>query len=208
MRKPLYIVIEGMDASGKSTQIKKLADFLEKIRYDYIYSREAGSTPAGSKMRDILLGEHGESLDVFTRICLFAASYREGLTKRIIPALKEGKWVLSDRTNISSIVYQDAMAILPDAIVMNNELCSPDMVFILDIDHKTFVERQKNKDRDHMENELVNDKDKFNFLRDKYISYASKYTNVIVIDSRQSVDAIHDTIFKAIEQYIKRSRSV
>lgn len=208
MRKPLYITIEGMDGSGKSTQIKKLAAFLDKIRYPYIYSREAGSTEVGSEIRNILLGEHGKSLDNFTRICLFAASYREGLTKRIIPALKEGKWVLSDRTNISSIVYQDALNELPDAIAMNNELCSPDMVFILDIDHKTFVSRQQDKVKDHMEHELLNDKDKFNFLRDKYISYASKYTNVIVIDSRQSVDAIHDTIFAAIEQHIKTNRSV
>ncbi|XP_017797098.1 PREDICTED: thymidylate kinase-like [Habropoda laboriosa] len=190
-----------MDGSGKSTQVKKLTNRLDENNQPWIYSREAGSTEAGLAMRDILLNQpFSKDLDNFTRICLFAASYREGLTKKILPALEEGKWVVSDRTNISSIVYQGAMEEFPEAIILNNEIKQPDLVIILDIDHASFVKRQEFKDRDHMENELVQDKDKFNFLRDKYISYARKYTNVVVIDARQHVDTIHEAIFHAIER--------
>ena len=95
--KGLFITFEGIDGSGKTTQIKLLADFLVKKGHNVVVTREPGGTPIGDKIRDILLGPSNRGMSVRAETLLFEASRAEIVDKVIRPALGEGKVVICDR---------------------------------------------------------------------------------------------------------------
>jgi dTMP kinase len=102
----LFITFEGPDGAGKSTQIKKLADHLEKEGISYVLTREPGGTMISDQIRAILLNPVHGKMSNETEVLLYAASRAQHVSEKIMPALNEGRIVLCDRFIDASIAYQ------------------------------------------------------------------------------------------------------
>ena len=100
-----FIVVEGSEGVGKSTQIKTIKSFLEEHKIEYIVTREPGGTSFGESIRSIILDQKNNT-DNLTDSLLFYASRYENYNKIILPALKSRKTVICDRFHYSTLVYQ------------------------------------------------------------------------------------------------------
>ena len=104
--KGCFITFEGVEGSGKSTQINLLADKLRETGKKVVLTREPGGTKLGQKIRKLLLDPDNIDMDNRAEILLYAADRAQHVKKKIIPALNEGKIVLTDRYIDSNIAYQ------------------------------------------------------------------------------------------------------
>lgn len=145
-----YIALEGVDGSGKSTVARLLVERLVASGEDAIVVREPGGTAVGEVVRGLLLDS--DRLDEWAEVFLFAAQRAELAREVIVPALRGGKWVVSDRSYYSSIAYQGRGRGLGVAKVREiNEIgldgVVPDHVFVLDVEPDVALSRQENPDR-------------------------------------------------------------
>lgn len=102
----MFITLEGGEGSGKSTAIKTIVPRLKELGYDVILTREPGGTPIAEEIRNVILDKKNVAMDPMTEALLYAASRRQHIVEKIIPALKEGKIVVCDRFLDSSLAYQ------------------------------------------------------------------------------------------------------
>ncbi|NLY36797.1 MAG: dTMP kinase [Tissierellia bacterium] len=146
-----WISFEGGEGSGKTTLIEGLVEKLEERNLPYLVTREPGGVPVAEKIREILLEKTDSPMDPMTEAILFAASRRQHLVEKVLPALEEGKIVLMDRFVDSSVVYQGyARGLGMERIKALNEFATegrlPLITFYLDIDPEKGLERiRKNK---------------------------------------------------------------
>ena len=141
----LFVTFEGIDGSGKSTQINKLAASLKVTGRDIVLTREPGGSVGAEEIRALLVEGDPGRLSPETEILLFTAALRDHLEKTILPALNAGKTVLSDRFADSTRVYQgvaraDLRGVVDDLhnLMIGRE---PDLTFILDMDPETALTR-------------------------------------------------------------------
>lgn len=155
MQKGLFITFEGPDGSGKTTQIARLASFLEESGYDAILTREPGGTAISEKIREIILDRNHMEMDDRTEALLYAASRAQHVAEVIRPALLAQKTVICDRFVDSSIVYQGFGRKLGDAVRVINEFAtggiSPQVTFFLKVDPRIGKERIASEEQDRLE---------------------------------------------------------
>lgn len=192
-----FIVIEGPDGVGKTTQSKLLCQYLHSKGIKYLYTREPGGTQTGDKIREILLNP--ESRVSNTTECLLYASARAQLVNEvIIPALDEGTWVVSDRYLHSSIVYQGIGLDLGVEMVESiNKIATdglmPNFTFLIDLDVSISLGRiSRSKDRIESRGDTY-----FIKVREGYLALADKY-GMIKIDGNKSVEEISLEIIKNV----------
>ena len=142
-----FLTVEGPDGSGKGTQIKRLAEALDRFGYEVVHSREPGGTPIGEKIREILLDRENAGMADETEALLYAASRAQHVREKIRPAVAEGKVVLCDRFLDSSAAYQGGGRKLGvDKVLAINapavDGTLPDLTVYLDIDHRTAMARR------------------------------------------------------------------
>lgn len=148
------IVFEGIDRSGKSTQIKNITNWLDKNKRDYLLVREPGSTPVGEAIRNILL-KSKSSITEFGELCLYLAARSQIVQDVIKPALRDGRLVICDRFYFSTISYQGyARGIDIDLLEKMDrrarQSLEPDAVFYIDITLDEFKRRGRDES-DRME---------------------------------------------------------
>lgn len=145
-----YVAFEGVEGSGKSTIIGRIADLMAASGREVVTVREPGGTPVGEAVRSIVLGE--EDMADWTEALLFAAQRAELAEHVIRPALERGAVVLGDRSVYSSLAYQGiARGLGLDAVRAVNEAglrgTWPDLVIWLDVDAQRGLDRQEHPDR-------------------------------------------------------------
>jgi dTMP kinase len=151
-----FIVLEGGDGSGKSTQMPRLAEWLRGRGLEVVVTREPGGTPLGGALRALVLdGE--DSMDPRAEALLMAADRAQHVAEVIRPALARGAWVLSDRHVPSSLVYQGVVRGLgAEAIATVNDWATggevPDLVIVLDVSEAVAADRRPG-DPDRLERE-------------------------------------------------------
>ncbi|MEJ2058420.1 MAG: dTMP kinase [Desulfofustis sp.] len=139
-RNGVFIVFEGIDGSGKSTQINLLADLLKKQAYDVVETREPTDGSYGRKIRSLYLDR--TSVTPEEEIELFIKDRRQHIEQIIEPALSGGKIVLCDRYYFSTAAYQGAAGGDPDAILARHDFAPvPDLVIIIEIDPRISITR-------------------------------------------------------------------
>lgn len=106
MRKGCFITLEGPDGSGKTTVSQYLQKALAERGFDVVYTREPGGIDISEQIRHVILDPKNTSMDMKTEALLYAASRRQHLIEKVLPALNEGKLVLCDRFVDSSLAYQ------------------------------------------------------------------------------------------------------
>lgn len=142
--KGLFVVFEGIDFSGKSTQAKRLASKLKEQGFDVVSTWEPGGTRAGSLIKEAIMDFSNGELAPKTELMLFAADREQHLKEVILPALEKGQVVICDRYTWSTCAYQLARGnTLKDVMFLTKVPVLPDLTIFLDIDYKTKRERQK-----------------------------------------------------------------
>lgn len=214
MKDGLFITFEGGEGSGKSTQIQLFAEYLRKKNNEVILTREPGGTEVGREIRRLLVEGDKDKFDETTETLLFYADRRINLTKVIWPAVKEGKIVLSDRFNDSTIAYQYyGSAKFHDTKIMDtlyNVVAGdfkPNITFLLDIDVNEGLARSFKKAAISNTQELRFEKTAIAFherLRNGYLEMAKKEPErFIVINAAEDIETVHQNIITAYEKRIK-----
>lgn len=204
MKKGLFITFEGADGCGKTTQMKLLAEHLEKQGYDVVLTREPGGKGLGEKVREILLNYDGEVSDRCESF-LFLADRAQNIDIIVNPAVEAGKIVLCDRHTDSTVAYQGyGRGLDLNRINQLNDIATngrkPDLTFVFDVDTETSMKRV-GKEKDRMESAGI---EFHNRVREGYLKIAQQEPERIkVIDATQTIEEIHK---KVLEIYLKHSQ--
>ena len=205
--KGLFIVMEGPDGSGKTTQINLLKEYLEEAGYECLITREPGGTVIGEDIRQLILNPEHKEMSPVTEMLLYAASRAQLVHEVIGPALEEGKIVISDRFVDSSIVYQGIARKLgiSTVSVVNAPgigIYRPDGIFFIDLSEAEGLRRKKEqKNLDRMEQEGI---DFHHMVSEGYRKVLSGRPEVMKIDGGRSIDTIQKKIRNHVDELLKK----
>jgi len=219
MKKGLFITFEGLEGCGKTTQAKMLFDFLTKQKIPSIYTKEPGGTKIGDKIRKILLDQKNDGMDYKTEMLLFLASRAENVRLIILPALEEGKVVISDRFYDSTTAYQGygrgidlEITKSLNSLVVGKAI--PDLTFILDIDPYEGLNRSAsfgNSREMRFEEEFINKKiigGKLFLERVRHGYYQLSHEEkgrIKIIDANRNKEDIYNEIVEIVKRKIADS---
>ena len=189
----MYICLEGIDGSGKSTQIILLEKWLEENGFEVKRIFEPTNLPVGKMIRKMLKNPQATGNNFQKTLALLFAADRMMLIDKIEKAETENKIVISDRSFYSSIAYQNEADWLYE---VNKYVKIPDSVILLDLDVKTSILRCDGKDS--FENETFLEK-----IRKKYLKIAEK-NDFYVINAGNGINKVHDDIKKILSPKIGR----
>ena len=152
-----FIVIEGVDFTGKTTQSKKISELLTSLNIEHILTREPGGTKLGESVRDIILSSKSEDPAKEAILLLFMAARAENIAKIIKPALSEGKIVICDRFLASTIVYQGILSgfTREDILIAHSSFnygLYPDLTILLDADPEILMKRREVENTERQNN--------------------------------------------------------
>ena len=201
--KGYFISFEGIDGSGKSTQIQKLARFLETLGFDVIITREPGGSVGGEEIRNLLLQGNVDRWSAETEILLFTAARRDHLERIILPAMEDDKIVICDRFTDSTRMYQGMRGPnLRNLVDMLNEKiinCDPDLTIVIDIDPQISLKRAKSRETVEERFEDFGVEMQLN-MRKGFIELAKEFSNRIeVVNGQQSVDDLSKDICSIVK---------
>ena len=205
--KGLFIVMEGPDGSGKTTQINLLKEYLEEAGYECLITREPGGTVIGEEVRQLILNPEHKEMSPVTEMLLYAASRAQLVHEVIGPALEEGKIVISDRFVDSSIVYQGIARKLGISTVSAVNapgigIYRPDGIFFIDLSEAEGLRRKKEqKNLDRMEQEGI---DFHHMVSEGYREVLSGRPEVMKIDGGRSIDTIQKKIRNHVDELLKK----
>ena len=194
-----FIVIDGPDGAGKSTQAQLLLDFLAEKGIPTELVRDPGGTAIGEQVRKILLDNANKAMSVRCETLLYMASRAQLYYEKIKPALNAGKCVLSDRWVSSTYAYQAIAGCDGADLVLNLAEASlerpwPDKTIILDLPASEGLGRVGNE-KDRMENKPC---DFHKAVRNAYLQLAQEREDFTVIDAADEIEAIHKKIVNAV----------
>ena len=196
-----FIVLEGIDGCGKTTQVNELTKWLPNSglmpkNSKLITTREPGGSLLGKKLRGLILENNTDSKpSSLAELLLYSADRAEHLSKIISPALKNNDWVISDRFSDSTLAYQGYGRKINFDVIKNIEsiVCQgeyPDLTFFLEISPEESISRRKNQMPDRMEAEGIEFLDKVN----KGFKLIAKEKNWKVISASQNIKTISNQI--------------
>jgi dTMP kinase len=211
VNKPLFITFEGMDGSGKTTQMHRLAARLRAMGRTVLETAEPGGPPIAMKIRRILLDAANQELSPVTEILLYFASRAQNVDEWIAPALARGEIVLSDRFTDSSLVYQGGGRNLgPEAVAALERIAcrglKPDLTLLVDVDAEASLARARarNAAAPHCETRL--DDESIEFHRAVWDAYhalaAAEPERVKVIDGRTDIDTIESAVWEIVSGHV------
>jgi len=212
MNRGLFITFEGPDGSGKTTQINAAKAFFEAKGFDVVLTREPGGTPIAERIREVILDPENTGMDATCEALLYAASRAEHVSKIILPALAEGKVVISDRFVDSSYAYQGVARGLGDSVRIINAYATkgtmPDLTVLLLLDPEegrrrvaSRVARGEEAALDRIELEKL---DFHKRVYEGYRSLADEEPNrIALLDASGTPDAIASRIRVRLERLIE-----
>lgn len=204
--KGYFITVEGLDGSGKTTQLNNIASYFEQNGREVILTREPGGTKLGEKIRKILLDVDNTGMNSVAELMLYAAARAQIVSELIIPSVKQGKIVICDRFVDSSIAYQGYGRKLGSDIVKGINAyalqdCKPDITFFFDISPLEIAKRKTMKEKlDRLESEKI---DFHNRVYEGYLALAeADRERISVIDARKSIEKIFEEVKKHLNVLI------
>jgi len=191
----MFFVFDGVDGSGKTTQLNRLADWLRSEGHDVVTCKDPGTTELGEQLRAILLNKSETPIHMRSEMMMFTTARTQLVEQIVRPALAQGKTVVLDRYILSTVVYQGHAGNLDaNAIRQVNDFATdglwPDQTFILDLPTETAMQRLGD-DLDRMESRGL---DYFKNVRSGFLAEAEQHSDISVIDATQTVDAIAESI--------------
>ncbi len=193
-----FITFEGIEGSGKTTNINFFAEYLRSNGIDIVLTREPGGTPMGEKIRSALLANYAEEVYPITEILLLFAARSQHIENIIKPALRDGSCVLSDRFTDATYAYQGGGRGIPfqDIMLLENMVQKefrPDFTIIFDIPVEISLKRiQKRKNIDRIEQEKIGF---FNKVRQVYLDRAKNVSGKYkIIDATKPLQEVQNIL--------------
>lgn len=196
-----FIVLDGPDGCGKSTQAKLLARWLQEQGVPTSRFRDPGDTPIGEKIREILLSPEHEAMSTRAELLLYMAARAQLWAEKMAPALHENRCIVLDRWLSSTCAYQGcAGGFGMDRVIKIAADCLervwPDLTIILDVDIKTASQRL-NRPLDRMEAKGDGYHQK---VREGFLKLASEHKNFVVVDATGDVETVHKRVLEITEK--------
>ena len=213
-----FITFEGLDGTGKSTQIEKLAKALRARGLSVVVTREPGGTSTGEKIRHVILDSATTGLSPMSEMALMFASRTQHIHEVIAPAVAQGKIVLCDRFTDSTEAYQGSGRKLgSDAVLeLHRILCDdlqPDLTILMDSDVSTSVERARRRNQKSARNgRAQKDENRFEQesrafftrVRQGYMAIARRESGrVVLVDARGTPAQTHARILEAVLPHLR-----
>lgn len=207
MKRGKFIVFEGGEGAGKSTQINTLASLLQDSNIGFLQTREPGGTEVGERIRDVLLDKSLPSMHSDTELLLMFAARAEHLQHKILPALDEGRWVICDRFTDASYAYQGygrgiALERIEHLEQWVQQGVQPDLVIILDLNVEVGMQRVSVRgDTDRFEEEEV---EFFEKVRAGYLKRAEQHPErYLVLDAAETQEQVAMKLNDALQPKLK-----
>jgi len=203
----VFISFEGIEGSGKSTQIELIEELIRAKGYQVKKLREPGTTELGEKIRNIFLEKTNETVDPITEAFLLYASRKHLDQNFLRQNLSDGAIVIADRYADATLAYQSYGKGLDHNFVKiihdSSQLLSPDLTFYMDISAELSRERISDREMDRMESESI---DFFKKVREGYLQIAhDNPERVVVLDANKTIDELHESIKKIISNKLNVS---
>ena len=204
----LLITFEGMEGTGKTTQTQRLSAVLIQAGHKVCVTREPGGTPISEEIRNIFLNPNHNEMVSTTELLLIAAARAQHVSEIILPALEDGKVVISDRFSDATVAYQGYRRGLDlDLIRSLNHIAtcglSPERTFLLDLPVEIGLRRVRQR-QGAMNRLDLEDCESHNRIREAYLAIASQEPNrVSVIDAQADVDSIHKLIAAEVNDLLR-----
>ena len=209
-----FITFEGIDGSGKSTQLRMLASVLRLRGMDVVQTREPGGTPLGARLREALLDAQ-EQVDPLAELLLYAADRAQHVRALLLPALAEGRVVLSDRYADATVAYQGAgrgfdPSLVAEVVGLATGGLKPDLTLLFDLTVAASTERSRFRagggqpsDRLDLENDNFHAR-----VRDAYLQLAAaEPERVRIVDASISVAEIHAHVLAIVIPFLNTGDS-
>lgn len=205
----MLITLEGIEGSGKTTQIQYMAEYFRAKGHDCALTKEPGGTGIGEKIRSILLNPGNHAMDPLAELLLYAADRAQHINEMIAPMLKAGKIVICDRFHDSTMVYQGFARGLDMGLIRQlNRLVmgdlSPDMTLLLDLPPELGLKRAwkqiQNGSRDESETRFENEKLQFHEkVRNGYLAIARQEPGrFVVVDAAKDAEQVRAEIMERL----------
>jgi len=207
MSRGVFITFEGCEGCGKSTHSRLLYDYLEKLGYECIITREPGGTGAGEEIRKVLLHSDGVDMSDITELFLFESARAQIVVQAIRPALEKKKIVICDRFSDATLAYQGYGGKIPVKTIMILDRIAtggirPDITFVLDIDTVTGLNRAKRKGCDRMEKKALAYHRR---VRAGYLAIARQEpARVKVVRVEEDIHKTQDNIRRQVDRVVQR----
>jgi dTMP kinase len=207
----LFITFEGMDGSGKTTQMHRLAARLRAMGRTVLETVEPGGPPIAQKVRRILLDSANQELSPTTEILLYFASRAQNVDEWIMPALERGEIVLADRFTDSSLVYQGCgRGLGADTVMALDRIAcrglKPDLTLLVDVDAEASLARARARNLAEPHCETRMDDQSIEFHRKVYDAYhalaAAEPGRVKLVNGRTDIDSIEGEVWSIVSAYV------
>jgi dTMP kinase len=202
----MFITFEGLDFCGKSTQVNLIKKYFEDFGKEVELIREPGGVQISEKIRNILLDNKNSEMFSETELLLFSASRAQLVREKIIPFLKSGKVVISDRFLDSSIAYQGFGRRLNKEFVIELQKFAigeavPNITFFIDIPISEVMSRKKNILETDLDRIEVSENEFYENVKKGYEYLAKIEERIITIDGTKSINDIHNEIISIISKH-------
>ena len=200
----VFLALDGLDGTGKSTQQRLLCDWLRERGHDVVACRDPGTTPLGERIRTLLLARDSVAIDRRAEMLLYMAARAQMVREVIEPALAAGKSVVSDRYLLANVVYQGhAGGLDPAAIWRVGQIATggllPHLVIVLDMPPDAAATRiQRQRDRMEEQGDDFSRRVREGFLAEA----ANDPQGIVVINAAQSIEAVYADIRTAVENVL------
>jgi dTMP kinase len=203
MTPPLFIVLEGIDGSGTTTQLDRLARHLEARGRRVHPTREPSAGPVGRLLREILLGGHrrldGAAVDGLAMALLFAADRRDHLAREIDPMLAAGVDVISDRYLLSSLAYQAQEAERDWVAGLARDLRAPDLTLLLDVPMAVAAARRRAAGRP---DERYDADEVQSRVAARYRELCAADPRAVILDASAPIDEVTALVVAAVDRLL------
>jgi len=212
VKQGLFITFEGMDGSGKSTQMRRLAARLRDMGRTVIETVEPGGPPIAMKIRRILLDSANQELSAAAELLLYFASRAQNVDEVIRPALARGEIVISDRFTDSSLVYQGfGRGLGADAVRdLERVACrglKPNVTILVDVDAEASLARARARNEAEPHCETRMDDQSLDFHRAVHRAYhalaEAEPERVKVVNGRAGIDELEREIWTIVSEYVR-----
>ena len=204
MSRGRLITLEGSEGVGKSTNLDVVCKFLEEKRIRFTVTREPGGTEIAERIRELLLSETNEIMDGLTELLLMFAARNQHLTRKILPELDQGLWVVSDRFTDASYAYQAfGRSIAIEKVDTLRRLVqdgfNPDLTLLLDVEPDVSRGRISDRELDRIEKENL---EFYQRVRAGYLDLAEKLERIKLIDASKDLESVGSEIRRHMSEFI------
>ena len=206
-KRGVFLSLEGIEGTGKTTQARLLSERLSDEGHDVVLTFEPGGTVIGSRIREILLLPEHLEMYAITELLLYNAARAQHLAEKILPAIKEGKIIITDRFSDSTVAYQGYARGIDMALIMSLDRLAtgglqPDLTILFDLDAETGLAR--NRDANKTDRIELEDIAFHRRVREGYLAIAKADPDrVSIVDAALPAAEIHALVWEIVKKRLK-----